>query len=158
MTFKKALLSLGLSSFIAVQAVAVPWCHRGTIVEVADVTWSGATATAMASSIPVPVSVADPERYQIFHATNDYCESYAGGGGPIWWNNVPGVGTVNTIPYAPYILTNTVNNYDLSMGVSFTCEKCYAIAPYEAIKDFKELAPLPGTEGKVRYERKVEDR
>lgn len=158
MKIKKLKTALGLTVLIASQASAVPWCHRGTIVEVADVVWSGSTTVAMGSAYTAPPSVVDEDRYQVFHATNDYCQSYAGGGGPIWWNNVPGAGTVNTIPYAPYILTNTVNDYDLSMGVSFKCEKCYSIPPYEVIHDFELAKPMTGTEGKLEYERKVQDR
>ncbi len=153
--FKKI---IGLSVLMAAQASAVPWCHNGTIVQVASVNWSGATTVAMAGGITAPPSVSDPDRYQVFHATNNYCQSYAGGGGPIWGPSVPGAGSVTTIQTAPYILTNTVNNYDLSMGVSFNCKKCYAIPPLVAIKDFKQIAPLPGTEGKEEYEEVVRDR
>ncbi|MCB1581616.1 MAG: hypothetical protein R3E90_15070 [Marinicella sp.] len=158
MNIRKLKLALGLSVIVTAQASAVPWCHGGTIVEVANVVWSGSTTIAMASGYTAPPSVVDEDRYQVFHATHDYCQSYAGGGGPIWWNNVPGAGSVNTITYAPYILTNTVNDYDLSMGVSFKCKKCYSIPPLSAVKDFRTVAPLPGTEGKAEYEEYVRDK
>lgn len=139
-------------------AAAVPWCHGGTIVEVANVTWSGDTTVAMASVIPAPPSVVDPDRYQVFHATSNFCQGYAGGGGPIWGNPVSGAGSVRTIITGPFILTNTVNNYDLSMGVSFKCEKCYTLPPYEEVRDYDFAAPMAGTEGKTQYEVFVPDR
>ena len=146
----KAIAVLGVIA--SGHAAAVPWCHGGTIVEVANVSWSGATTVAMASPIPAPPSVLDPERYQVFHATDNFCQSYAGGGGPPWGNPVPGAGSVRTIITGPHILTNTVNDYALSMGVSFKCEKCYTIPPYEKLQDFELAEPLPDTEGKTLYE------
>lgn len=149
----KSLVVLGVMA--SGHAAAVPWCHGGTIVEVANVTWSGTTTVAMASGIPVPPTISDPDRYQVFHATNNYCQGYAGGGGPVWGNPVPGSGTVRTITTGPYILTNTVNDYDLSMGVSFKCEKCYTTPPYEVIYDYERAEPMVGTEGKTAYETEV---
>jgi len=158
MKIKSIKLILGLSVFIAGSASAVPWCHGGTIVNVATVNWSGITTDAMASGIPVPPNVNDPERYQVHHAAANYCSTYQGGGGPIFGPHVPGSGSVSSIITGPYILTNTVNNYELSMGLSFNCEKCYSIPPLKEVIDFERVMPLPGTEGNVKYERIIEKR
>lgn len=131
-------------------------CHHQIVGYLKDRTSpSGCTTVAMASPIPAPPSVIDPDRYQVFHATDNFCQGYAGGGGPPWGDPVPGSGSVRTIITGPNILTNTVNDYDLSMGVSFKCEKCYTIPPYEKVRDFELAEPLPDTEGKTLYETAV---
>ncbi len=149
---------LGMSVFIAGSASAVPWCHGGTIVDVATVNWSGYVTENMAGSIPVPPLVDSPARYQAYHAAHNYCSTYQGGGGPIFGPSVPGAGSVSSVITGPHVLTNTVNNYELSMGLSFKCEKCYSIAPYKQIFDFELAKPLPGTEGNAKYERTIEKR
>jgi hypothetical protein len=158
MKINKKLAIIALTSIVTFQASAVPWCHRGTIVTVANVSWNGSTNVAMSSGIAVPPGVSDAERYQVFYSTNNYCQAYAGGGGPTWGWSVPGAGSVSTFTTGPYVLTNTVNNYDLNMGVSFNCKKCYSIAPYYEHKEMKHLEPMPGTEGNAEYNEEVRER
>lgn len=147
--------SLVAAIALATQVTAVPWCHKGTVVTVATVSWSGATASAVAGAITAPPGHPDPERYQIFHATDNYCQSFAGGGGPMWGPIVPGAGTVTTQTTGPNVLTNTVNDYSLAMGVTFRCKKCYATPPYVQIHELAEFKPFGGLEIKEKYERKI---
>lgn len=155
MKLRNKLMTVGFGMVIGFQAYAVPWCHQGSIVTVANVTWNGTTTTAMSSGIPVPPSVTDPERYQVFHSTHNFCNTYSGGGGPSWPWNVPGAGSVRTVTTSPFILTNTVNNYELNMGVGFSCQKCYSLPPYQEIHELRLAKPLIGTEGTEEYIEKV---
>lgn len=157
MKLKHKLMTVGLGMVIGVQANAVPWCHRGTIVTVANVNWSGATNVAMSSGIPVPPGHSDPERYQVFHSTHNFCSAYSGGGGPSWPWPVPGSGSVRTVTTGPFILTNTVNNYELNMGVSFSCDKCYSLPPYQQVHELQHARALPGTEGTEEYQKRVRE-
>ncbi len=155
MKIKHTLLGI-LGVLAAGHAMAVPWCHRGTIVTVATVNWSGATTVANSPACGFPTL--DPDRCAVFHSTNNYCQTYAGGGGPSWPWSVPGAGTVSTHITGPYILTNTVNNYDLSMGVSFQCKKCYSIPPFHEHHELEMVSPFPGIIGLDEYMEKVEPR
>ena len=139
-------------------AYAVPWCHKGTVVTVANVNWNGATNVAMSSGIPVPPNISDPERFQVFHSTHNYCSAYSGGGGPTWPGSPSGVGSVITVTTGPNVLTNTVNDYSLEMGVSFLCKKCYAIPPYQVHKELERYEPMIGTEGNDEYNEVIRDK
>lgn len=122
-------LTIGVAMFSGV-AQAVPWCHKGTIVEIADVNWSQAQILANFTG-SVPGGVADPEVYKTFHATHNYANTFAGGGGGFGGYSVPGSGQVRVNAYAPYTYTNMVGPgyYHTSQGVKFKLNKCYTIPP-----------------------------
>merc|ERR1719167_1504165 len=102
---------------------AVPPCTFQTF---GPFNWSGGVATTLGGAITPDPAVSDPDRYQIWHATNNFCQKFATQP-PSWWsNNVPGAGTVTNVITGPWLLTNTVNDYSLSMGVSFKCKRCNA--------------------------------
>lgn len=118
------------ASLFSSAASAVPWCHRGTIVQIADVQWSQAQIMANFSG-SVPPGVYDPEYYITATATHNYASSFAGGGGSFGGYSVPGSGQVRVEPYAPYTYTNMVGPgyYFTSQGVKFRLKKCYTIPP-----------------------------
>ncbi|NVJ59945.1 MAG: hypothetical protein HWE27_06115 [Gammaproteobacteria bacterium] len=125
------LMALTLSAGLLSTAVnAVPWCHKGTIVQIADVNWSQAQIMANFTG-PVPSGVIDPEYYTTFTATHNYASTFAGGGGGFGGYSVPGSGQVKVETYAPYTYTNMVGPgyYYTSQGVKFRLKKCYTIPP-----------------------------
>ena len=140
-------LSVGVAMFSGV-AQAVPWCHKGTIVEIADVSWTQSQILANFTG-SVPAGVYDPESYITHTATHNYASTFAGGGGGFGGYSVPGSGQVRVIPYAPYTYTNMVGPgyYFTSQGVKFKLDKCYTIPPlthhHEVELEFAE----PGTGG-----------
>lgn len=115
------------SLFLAGSVQAVPWCHGGHIVTVADVTWDYNDLLNETSGMTVPPNVINGDYYLAHTAGANYCQAYTGGGGP---GNVPGKGTVSFVPYAPYSFTNGFN-YQLFHGLQFECNKCYAVPPLE---------------------------
>lgn len=138
---KKLLVSAAIgAAFLSSAAQAVPWCHKGTIVQIADVNWSQAQILANFTG-SVPGGVLDPEVYTTFHATHNYAQTFSGGGGGFGGYSVPGSGQVRVITYAPYTLTNMVGPgyYYTSQGVSFKLEKCYTIAPMQHHLEVHEL-------------------
>ncbi len=130
------------AALLSTTASAVPWCHRGTIVEIADVNWSQAQILANFSG-GIPSGVLDPEYYTTYTATHNYAAGFAGGGGGFGGYSVPGSGQVRVTPYAPYTYTNMVGpgHYYTSQGVSFKMEKCYTIPPLTAHLEVRELEP-----------------
>lgn len=138
-------LSVGMAMLSGV-AQAVPWCHKGTIVEIADVNWSESQILANFTG-SVPGGVADPEVYKTFHATHNYANTFAGGGGGFGGYSVPGSGQVRVRAYAPYTYTNMVGPgyYFTSQGVSFKMDKCYTIPPLTHHHEVKFVEP--GDEG-----------
>ncbi|GGI90587.1 hypothetical protein GCM10007978_30300 [Shewanella hanedai] len=145
------LTCLGVSSI----AQAVPWCHRGTIVQIADVNWSQAQIMANFTG-SIPGGVADTEVYTTYHSTNNYGNTFAGGGGGFGGYSVPGSGQVRVIHYAPYTLTNMVGPgyYFTSQGVKFKLDKCYTIPPlmeHKEVAMFEPAKPETGFEA-VPYE------
>lgn len=140
---KKLLVSaaVGATFLLSNAAQAVPWCHKGTIVQIADVTWSQAQILANFTGT-VPSGVLDPEVYTTFHATHNYAQTFSGGGGGFGGYSVPGSGQVRVVPYAPYSYTNMVGpgNYFTSQGVSFKLDKCYTIAPMQHHLEVAELS------------------
>lgn len=134
---KTLLTSLvGATVLISNLANAVPWCHKGTIVQIADVTWEESHILANFTGT-VPSGVADPDHYTTFTATHNYANTFAGGGGGFGGYSVPGSGQVKVVPYAPYSYTNMVPGYyDTAEGVQFKLEKCYTIAPMTHVIDF----------------------
>ncbi len=139
----KKLLSLAVGATLLSSAVqAVPWCHKGTIVQIADVSWSGAQIMANFTGT-VPSGVYDPEYYITSTATYNYANTFAGGGGGFGGYSVPGSGQVRVIPYAPYTYTNMVGPgyYYTSQGVKFKLEKCYTIPPLTVHHELAEVSP-----------------
>lgn len=116
-------------------AQAVPWCHGGTIVTVADVQWSHADLLNETQGMTVPINVINADQYLASQAGNNYCQTYAGGGGP---GSVPGNGTVMFDAYAPYTFTNTYY-YQLQDGLEFECNKCYAVPPLDPEPELPRL-------------------
>jgi hypothetical protein len=128
---KKLLIYVALgSALLSSVAQAVPWCHRGTIVQIADVNWSQSQIMANFTG-SVPGSVTDAEIYKTFTATANYANNFVGGGGGFGGYSVINSGHVRVIVYAPYTYTNMVGPgyYFTSQGVKFKLEKCYTIAP-----------------------------
>lgn len=147
---KKLILStLAASALLSLSAQAVPWCHRGTIVQIADVNWSEAQILANFYG-SVPGSVLDPEVYKTSHATNNYASTFAGGGGGFGGYSVPGSGTVRVTHYDPYTLTNMVGPgyYFTSHGVKFKLHKCYTIPP---MVEVRELAIVESPESGIGF-------
>jgi len=134
------------AAFLSTAAQAVPWCHQGTIVQIADVNWSQAQILANFTG-SVPGGVVDPEVYTTFHATHNYANTFAGGGGGFGGYSVPGSGQVRVVPYAPYSYTNMVGPgyYYTSQGVSFKLDKCYTIAPMTHHLEVAELSKDDGS-------------
>lgn len=166
---KKRLISIALgTALLSTAAQAVPWCHRGTILQIADVTWNQSQILANFTGT-VPGGVYDPERYVTFTATHNYANTFAGGGGGFGGYSVPGSGQVRVKPYAPYTYTNMVGPgyYFTSQGVKFKLEKCYTIPPMVSVLDFEKLAdpegpeigvkPFEGLENMERYRVKATD-
>ncbi|KKO45816.1 hypothetical protein WG68_08895 [Arsukibacterium ikkense] len=159
---KKLILStLAASALLSLSVQAVPWCHGGTIVQIADVNWSEAQILANFYG-SVPPGVVDAEVYKTFHATNNYASTFAGGGGGFGGYSVPGSGTVQVTPYAPYSLTNMVGPgyYFTSQGVKFKIHKCYTIPPMVAVREVERVGlpesgisfePLRGLEAIEAY-------
>jgi hypothetical protein len=127
-------------------AQAVPWCHHGTIVQIANVNWSGAQIAANFTG-SVPGGVADAEVYTTFTATHNYAQTFAGGGGGFGGYSVPGSGQVRVVPYAPNSYTNMVGPgyYYTSQGVSFKMDKCYTIPPMTHHHEVSELSVDDGS-------------
>lgn len=115
--------------FLAGNVQAVPWCHGGHIVTVADVTWDYNDLLNETSGMTVPPNVINGDYYLAHTAGGNYCQSYSGGGGP---GNVPGKGSVSFEAYAPYSFTNGFN-YQLYDGLQFECNKCYAVPPLNPV-------------------------
>lgn len=155
------LAGLLLAATASMQANAVPWCYKGTIVQIADVNWTQAQILANFTG-SVPVGVADAEAYKAFTSSNNYASTFAGGGGGWGGYSVPGSGQVRVTPYAPYTLTNMVGPgyYYTTQGMKFKLHKCYTIPPLVRnveVEKFKEptdglkFEPLEGTEGATKY-------
>ncbi len=138
LTISIAAASMAVSSI----AQAVPWCHRGTIVQIADVTWSQSQIMANFTG-SIPGSVTDPEHYVTFTATHNYASGFVGGGGGFGGYSVPGSGEVIVVPYAPNSYINVVGPgaYFTSQGVSFKMRKCYTVAPLTAQLEKARLNP-----------------
>ena len=103
-----ALLVLGC----APAAMAVPPCWPGSVVNAGPAQYlSPAQLSAWWATNGVPAGVADPNAYVAFHASDQRCKALYGSSA---WAKVTG----------PYSLTNMINSYSISQGVSFQCQKC----------------------------------
>ncbi|MCL1038069.1 hypothetical protein L2750_13010 [Shewanella submarina] len=163
--------SLLLATSMAPLAQAVPWCHGGTIVQIADVSWTQSQIMANFSG-PIPGGVADPEYYTAATATFNYAQTFAGGGGGFGGYSVPGSGQVRVRHYAPYTFTNMVGPgyYYTSQGIKFKLDKCYTIPPMTAHHELEvalpedpdggdiKVTPLEGLEEMPRYWRENRER
>lgn len=126
---KLSILSSAIAafSFIATSAQAVPWCWKGSIVQIADVSWNQSQILANFNG-PVPANHPYPDHYIVYEATRNFANLFSGGGGGFGGWTVPGSGQVQVQHYAPYTLTNMMpGNYDISQGVRFKMKKCYSI-------------------------------
>jgi hypothetical protein len=139
---KKLIFSAIAATFLSSVVQAVPWCHRGTIVQIADVQWTQAQILANFTG-SVPGGVADPEVYKTSTATYNYASTFTGGGGGFGGYSVPSSGQVRVIPYAPYTYTNMIGPgyYFTSQGVKFKLEKCYTIPPMTEHLEVARLNP-----------------
>ncbi len=117
-------LLLGLGFTLTAQAV--PWCHRGHITQVANMSMTGPQMEDYADNhlMPIPTSLIgeDVDRYIAFHASNAACAVYTGWSGPTF--GVSNAGQVRTIAYSPTTYTSQIYGYSLNQGLSFKCEKC----------------------------------
>lgn len=121
-----AIAIAGLTGASVAIAERPSWCAGGTVVNVADVQWNHAQLLNQTQNISVPPYTSNPDYYQAFHAANNHCQTYAGGAGPSL--GVADNGSVTFEVYAPWSYLHTIN-YQLSHGLSFECNKCYAIPP-----------------------------
>ncbi|MGI2258207.1 hypothetical protein [Shewanella sp. GXUN23E] len=155
------------STVISGLAQAVPWCYRGTIVQIADVTWGQSQILANFSGT-IPGGVADPEYYITSTATYNYSQNFVGGGGGFGGYSVPGSGQVRVTHYAPYTFTNMVGPgyYFTSQGIKFRMDKCYTIPPMTAHLELEvaepdgdiPIKPLSGLEAVIDYWRNPVER
>lgn len=124
---KRILIALALGLAVVSTAHAVPWCHRGHISSVASYQLSGnqLIAFAAAEGITDPIWAAS-------YAAHQTCQVHAGWNGPTF--GVPGAGQVLGMPTAPPQLL-TGNGYSMSMGVTFSCEKCFPLMVVRPIRD-----------------------
>jgi hypothetical protein len=103
-----ALLALGCVSAAQAQRP----CYPGTVVNVGPAqSLSPAQLSSWLATYGVPAGVSDPHAYVAFHATDQRCKALYGSGS---WAQITG----------PYSLTNMVNSYNISQGVTFQCKKC----------------------------------
>ena len=103
-----ALLVLGCTP----AAMAVPPCWPGSVVNVGPAqSLTPAQLSTWWATYGVPSGVSDPNAYVAFHATDQRCKALYGSGA---WAQITG----------PYSLTNMVNSYSISQGVTFQCKKC----------------------------------
>lgn len=109
---KRLMLSALLVLGCAPAAMAVPPCWPGSVVNVGPA--QSLTPTQLSTwwaTYGVPSGVSDPNAYVAFHATDQRCKALYGSGA---WAQITG----------PYSLTNMVNSYSISQGVTFQCKKC----------------------------------
>jgi len=142
--YKKLLVIIIGAILLAGTAHAVPWCHKGTKVQIADVSWSEASILANFLG-SVPGGVTDINRYITFTSINDYAAGFAGGGGGFGGFSVPGSGSVRAIAYAPSsYVSGGAGVYSTSHGINFRLIKCYTIPPLTQHFDIREVAPEDG--------------
>ncbi len=144
------IVAAGMATTIA---QAVPWCHKGTIVQIADVHWGESSILAnypggVPGGLP-PVIYGNVDTHITFTSTNQYANSFAGGGGSFGGYSVPGSGQVLVHPYAPHNYTNAPSLYSTSEGVKFKLKKCYTIPPLVEVFELEKFVGpvLPGEPG-----------
>lgn len=136
-------LVLIITAFSTSIANAVPWCHNGTIVQIADVSWGESSIIAnYPGSIPgdiPPWVTTDVDHHITFEATHQYASGFAGGGGGFGGYSVPGSGQVKVDVYAPSTYLTAPSWYNTSQGVQFKLRKCYTIPPMTAVKELRHF-------------------
>lgn len=135
---KKGICSLILIISCA-NTQAIPWCHGGTIVQIADVNWNQSSIEAnypgiLPDSIPDWV-VGNVNMHITFVSTNNYASTFIGGGGGFGDYSVSDSGDVRVIPYAPHNYITAPSLYNISEGVRFRIQKCYTIPPMTAVTE-----------------------
>lgn len=109
---KRLMLSALLVLGCAPAAMAVPPCWPGSVVNVGPAqSLTPAQLSTWWATHGVPSGVSDPNAYVAFHATDQRCKALYGSGA---WAQITG----------PYSLTNMINSYSISQGVTFQCKKC----------------------------------
>lgn len=109
---KRLMLSALLVLGCVPAAMAVPPCWPGSVVNVGPAqSLTPAQLSAWWATHGVPSGVSDPNAYVAYHATDQRCKALYGSGA---WAQITG----------PYSLTNMINSYSISQGVSFQCKKC----------------------------------
>lgn len=109
---KRLILSALLVLGCVPAAMAVPPCWPGSVVNVGPAqSLTPAHLSTWWATNGVPSGVSDPNAYVAFHATDQRCKVLYGSGA---WAQITG----------PYSLTNMVNSYSISQGVTFQCKKC----------------------------------
>lgn len=135
------IVAAGLSSTIA---QAVPWCHQGTIVQIADVNWGESSIIAnYPGSIPgdiPPWVVGNVDMHITFMSTHQYASGFAGGGGGFGGYSVPNSGQVKVYAYAPHNYITAPSLYSTAEGVKFKLKKCYTIPPMTVVHELYEVA------------------
>lgn len=137
------IIAAGLSSTIA---QAVPWCHQGTIVQIADVNWGESSITANYPGVVPPWVVGNVDMHITFMSTHQYASGFAGGGGGFGGYSVPGSGQVKVYAYAPHNYITAPSLYSTAEGVKFKLKKCYTIPPMTVLHELREVE-LPWTPG-----------
>jgi hypothetical protein len=109
---KRLMLSALLALACVPTAMAVPPCWPGSVVNVGPAQYlNPAQLSTWWATNGVPSGVSNPHAYVAFHATDQRCKALYGSGS---WAQITG----------PYSLTNTLNGYTISQGVTFQCRKC----------------------------------
>lgn len=132
-----------MMSWINVQAV--PWCHNGTIVQIADVSWNESSIEAnypgtLPDSIPDWV-VGNVNMHIAFVSTNHYASTFIGGGGGFGDYTVSNSGDVRVEAYGPHNYITAPSLYHISQGVQFKIKKCYTVPPMTAVKERFQFSP-----------------
>ena len=135
-TIGMAIIAAGLSSSIA---QAVPWCHQGTIVQIADVNWGESSILANYPGVVPPWVVGNVDMHITFMSTHEYASGFVGGGGGFGGYSVPGSGQVKVYAYAPHNYITAPSLYSTAEGVKFKLKKCYTIPPMTELHELREF-------------------
>ena len=145
----KRILHLSLlTSILSANIVSAhQWCHDGTIVQIADVSWNESSIiTNYPGLIPddIPIWVVGNVNMHItYEAVRNYADAFEGGGGGFGGYSVANSGEVKEVAYWPHNYITAPALYHISQGVKFRLKKCYTIAPMTAVEDLEFIA-LPG--------------
>lgn len=126
--YKKIIAIFVGSILLSGVAHAVPWCQKGSRVQIADVNWSEPSILFNFSGT-VPSGVGNPDYYMAHEASLNYAAGFSGGGGAVGGYSVTGSGSVIVVPYAPVSFVQGMGTYSTSQGVRFKIIKCYTIVP-----------------------------
>jgi hypothetical protein len=123
---RKTVIALIVALSFPAVSHAVPWCHRGYPTQIADITLADGDAVldAWNGSPALPANQSDPDAWIASHTSAKICSTYASAPNSLP-PHITGEGSMNTIIYAPYALTNSPWFYQVEMGMRFRCIKCY---------------------------------